>query len=80
MKEVTEMKVKETVDSIGFIAAVGALTVGVAVVGAVQAAAAAVDLLILGPLAYTRTVTRVTRPTVVATRTERIEIRTSQAA
>ena len=72
--------VKETVDSIEFVAAVGAFTVGVAAAGAVQVAAAAVDLLILGPLAFTRTMKRVNRPTVVGPRTERIEIRTPQAA
>jgi hypothetical protein len=49
--EVPGTKTRDTIDAIGFVAAAGVLTAGVAVLGVVQAAAAGVDLLVVTPFA-----------------------------
>lgn len=74
------MKVKGTVGAIGFFTYVGAATVGLAVAGVIQVAAAGIELLVVAPFAQTRKMARARKLTVVTPRTERVDVRRPQAA
>jgi len=74
------MKVKETVGAIGFFTLVGAETVGLAVAGVGQVAAAGVALLVVWPFASGRNKSHARQLALLAPHDERIDVRLPQAA